>query len=298
MAEAYIIDTVRTPVGKRGGGLSQVHPADLGAHTLKALVERTGHRPGRGRRRGDRLPRHDRPAGRRHRPHLLAGRRAARARARAPRSTASAGRPSRPCTSPRRASCRAPRTWSSPAACRTCRPSRSRSAMLVAEQFGVHRPVLRLDRAGSTRYGNQEISQFRGADMIAEKWDISREEMEDVRDRVAHPCPQGPRRGPLRARDRRPRRAHPGRGPPRAEPREDPLAASPLIEGGRVTAAVASQISDASAAMLIASEQAVKDHGLTPAGPHPPPVGAWRRPDLHADGADPGDAAGARARPA
>ena len=31
MAEAYIIDAVRTPVGKRGGGLSQVHPADLGA---------------------------------------------------------------------------------------------------------------------------------------------------------------------------------------------------------------------------------------------------------------------------
>ena len=42
MAEAYIIDTVRTPVGKRGGSLSQIHPADLGAHTLKALVERTG----------------------------------------------------------------------------------------------------------------------------------------------------------------------------------------------------------------------------------------------------------------
>ena len=30
MAEAYIVDAVRTPIGKRGGGLSQVHPADLG----------------------------------------------------------------------------------------------------------------------------------------------------------------------------------------------------------------------------------------------------------------------------
>src|SRR6478736_6000058 len=38
----------------------------------------------------------------------------------------------------------------------------------------------------------------------------------------------------------------------------------PLIEGGRLTAAVSSQISDASAAMLVASEQAVKDHGLKP----------------------------------
>ena len=46
MAEAYIVDAVRSPVGRRGGGLSQVHPADLGAHALTALVERTGIDPG------------------------------------------------------------------------------------------------------------------------------------------------------------------------------------------------------------------------------------------------------------
>src|SRR5881227_899141 len=45
MPEAYIVDAVRTPVGKRGGGLSQIHPADLGAHILRALVERTGIDP-------------------------------------------------------------------------------------------------------------------------------------------------------------------------------------------------------------------------------------------------------------
>jgi len=45
MAEAYIIDTVRTPVGRRGGGLSQVHPADLGAFSLNALMDRTGVDP-------------------------------------------------------------------------------------------------------------------------------------------------------------------------------------------------------------------------------------------------------------
>src|SRR5918999_1096813 len=45
MAEAYIVDAVRTPVGRRGGGLSQVHPADLGAHSLRALVDRTGIDP-------------------------------------------------------------------------------------------------------------------------------------------------------------------------------------------------------------------------------------------------------------
>ena len=46
MAEAYIVDAVRTPVGKRGGGLAGVHSADLGAHVIKALMERTGGRYG------------------------------------------------------------------------------------------------------------------------------------------------------------------------------------------------------------------------------------------------------------
>src|SRR5881227_191168 len=40
MAEAYIIDAVRSPVGRRNGGLAQVHPADLGAHSIRALMER------------------------------------------------------------------------------------------------------------------------------------------------------------------------------------------------------------------------------------------------------------------
>src|SRR5580698_9823288 len=46
MAEAFIAGAVRTPVGKRNGGLSGVHPVDLGAHALRALVERTGIDPG------------------------------------------------------------------------------------------------------------------------------------------------------------------------------------------------------------------------------------------------------------
>ena len=45
MAEAYVLDAVRTPVGKRGGALSTVHPADLGAHVIRAIVERTGVDP-------------------------------------------------------------------------------------------------------------------------------------------------------------------------------------------------------------------------------------------------------------
>src|SRR6478609_387865 len=46
MAEAYIVDAVRSPVGRRGGSLAEVHPVDLGAHSLRALVDRTGIDPG------------------------------------------------------------------------------------------------------------------------------------------------------------------------------------------------------------------------------------------------------------
>ncbi|MFM2258041.1 MAG: hypothetical protein RIQ28_1888, partial [Pseudomonadota bacterium] len=42
MAEAYIIDAVRTPIGRKKGSLAELHPADLGAAPIKALVERTG----------------------------------------------------------------------------------------------------------------------------------------------------------------------------------------------------------------------------------------------------------------
>ena len=41
-AEAYIVDAIRTPTGKRRGSLATVHGADLGGFILKALVERHG----------------------------------------------------------------------------------------------------------------------------------------------------------------------------------------------------------------------------------------------------------------
>ena len=45
MSEAYIVDAVRTPVGRRKGGLAHVHPADLAAHPIRHLTERTGVDP-------------------------------------------------------------------------------------------------------------------------------------------------------------------------------------------------------------------------------------------------------------
>ncbi|MBO0823544.1 MAG: acetyl-CoA C-acyltransferase [Actinobacteria bacterium] len=45
MRDAVIVEAVRTPVGKRNGGLSEIQPADLSAHVLKALAERSGLNP-------------------------------------------------------------------------------------------------------------------------------------------------------------------------------------------------------------------------------------------------------------
>jgi len=46
VSEAFVVDAVRTPVGRRGGGLAGAHPADLGAHVILSPVGRTGIDPG------------------------------------------------------------------------------------------------------------------------------------------------------------------------------------------------------------------------------------------------------------
>ncbi|AZG45688.1 thiolase family protein [Gordonia insulae] len=45
MRDAVIVDAVRTPIGRRRGALAGIHPADLSAHVLEALVDRTGLDP-------------------------------------------------------------------------------------------------------------------------------------------------------------------------------------------------------------------------------------------------------------
>ena len=90
----------RRPPGRRAGPAST--PPTSAPTSLNALIDRTGVDPAAVDDVVLRLRRHHRPAGRRHRPHRLAGRRPARGGARHHRSTASAARPSRPCTSPPR----------------------------------------------------------------------------------------------------------------------------------------------------------------------------------------------------
>jgi acetyl-CoA C-acetyltransferase len=262
MPEAYIIDAVRTPVGRRGGGLAGVHSADLGAHAIKALIERTGIDPERvddvvfgcvdtiGPQAGDIARTAWLAAG------LPEG---------VPGTTVD-----RQCGSSQQAVHFAAQGVMSgtqdlvvAGGVQNMSAIPISAAMTSGQEFGFSDPF-----SGSTgwqeRYGDQEISQFRSAQMIADRWEISREDMEafalESHRRAVAAIDDGYFEGeiaPLAG-------VEVDEGPRRTADPEKMRSLPPLTEGGSVTAAVASQISDASAAILVASEAAVKEHGLTP----------------------------------
>lgn len=133
----------------------------------------------------------------------------------------------------------------------------------AGEPFGASDPWTGC-RGWEARFGTQEISQFRGAEMIASQWKLSREDNE----KFALTSHQ--RAVAAIADGRFTREITPYAGVtvdegPRANTSLEKMAALPtLVEGGVLTAGVASQISDGAAALLIASESAVKRFGLTP----------------------------------
>jgi len=261
MPEAYIIDAVRTPVGRRGGGLSQVHPADLGAHSIKALIDRTGIDPAAvddvvfgnvdsiGGQAGD-IARTC---------WLVAG-----MPDEVPGTTVD-----RQCGSSQQAVHFAAQGVMSGTAdlivaggVQNMSAIPISAAMLVGEQYGFPDPFSG-SKGWVDRYGTQEVSQFRSAEMIAEKWDCTREEMEAFAVESHERALRAQAEGRFEA-EIAPLEGLAGDEGPR-EPNWEKIRSLPtLVPDGRLTAACASQISDASAAILIAGEQAVKDHGLTP----------------------------------
>src|SRR3982751_3275000 len=176
MPEAYIVDAVRPPVGKKRGVPPPPHPADLGAHVLKELVSRAGIDPAAvedvvfgcldtlGPQAGDIA----RTAW------LAAG-----LPEEVPGTTID-----RQCGSSQQALHFAAQGVMSgtqdvvvAGGVQNMSMIPISSAMTVAEQFGFTDPF-----SSSTgwvdRYGTQEVSQFRGAELIADKWGITRDDME------------------------------------------------------------------------------------------------------------------------
>jgi acetyl-CoA C-acetyltransferase len=261
MPEAYIVDAVRTPVGRRNGSLSEIHPADLGAASITALLERTGVDPGAiedvifgnvdsvGGQAGD-IARTC---------WLVAG-----GPEHVPGTTVD-----RQCGSAQQAvhfAAQAVMAGVSDLIVAGGVQQMSQipisSAMTLATDLGFPDPFS-TSPGWVARYGPELVSQFTGAEMIAEKWNITRDEME------AFAIESHTRALKAQADGRFEAEIAPLNGLGHDEgPREPNVekikGLRTLVEGGRLTAAVASQISDASASLLIASEQAVKDHGLTP----------------------------------
>jgi len=259
--EAFIVDAVRTPVGRRGGGLAKVHPADLGAHPLRALMQRTGIDPGAvedviygcvdtiGGQAGDiartcwlaaGLPDH------------------------VPGTTVD-----RQCGSSQQAvhfAAQAVLSGTSDVVVAGGVQQMSQipisAAMLTGAAYGFDDPF-----SGSTgwveRYGTQEVSQFRSAEMIAQKWGCTRDAMEHFAVESHEKAIRARAEGRFDAEIVPLGDATADEGP--REPNWEKIRSLPtLTEGGRVTAACASQISDAAVAMLIVNERGLADHGLTP----------------------------------
>jgi len=137
------------------------------------------------------------------------------------------------------------------------------SAFAAGEPYGATDPWTGC-RGWESRYGNQEISQFRGAELIAEHWKLSREDNErfalQSHDRAIAAIDAG-----YFEREIVPYAGVSVDEGPRRDTSLEKMATLPtLTEGGLLTAAVASQVSDGAAALLIASDDAVKRFGLTP----------------------------------
>ncbi|GAA4986754.1 acetyl-CoA C-acetyltransferase [Yinghuangia aomiensis] len=260
MTEAYIVDAIRTPVGKRNGALADVHPADLGAHILGSLVSRTGIDPAAvddvvfgcldviGPQAGN----------------------IART------SWLSAGLPSsvpgttidRQCGSSQQAVHFAAQAVMSGTADVVVAGGVQNMSMIpisaslrAGREFGFANPY---DRAvgWQKRFGGQEISQFRAAELIAEKWGISRAEMEEFAV-ASHERALRARAEGRFDREIVPFRIRHDEGP--RVPDWDKIRSLPALRpDGRITAALASQISDGASATLIVSERALREHGLTP----------------------------------
>ncbi|MFC4590584.1 acetyl-CoA C-acetyltransferase [Sphaerisporangium corydalis] len=260
MAEAYIVGAVRTPVGKKKGGLSTVHPTDLAAHTLKALVDRTGVDPSAVE---DVIMGCVMQFG----PQSMDIARNAWLSAGLPESVAGVTI-DRQCGSSQQSIHFAAQGVLSgtqdlvvAAGVESMSIVPMGSSITAALEKGMPFPF---GEKWVERYGKQEISQFRGAELMCEKWGLKRDELErfayESHQRAAKAIANGyfkDQIAPING-------VEDDEGPRPDSTLEKLAQLKVLREGGQITAATSSQISDGSGALLIASEQAVKDHGLTP----------------------------------
>jgi len=270
MAKAYIVEALRTAGGRRGGALRDWHPADLGAAVLNALVERSGIDPatiedviagcvgqigeqsfhiGRNMVMASKLP-----------------------------DSVPAVSIDRQCGSSQQALHFAAQAVM----------SGTQDVVIAAGVESMTRvpmgtPVILPMQAGigigpwpqsiKDRYGVTEFSQFTGAEMMAKKYGFDREELDAFalgsHRKAAAAANSGAFDREIVVLD-----GVDKEGNPKRHDRDEGIRADASIEGlselktltadGVITAGNASQVCDGASGVLVVSERALKDHGLTP----------------------------------
>ncbi|GAB2814681.1 acetyl-CoA C-acetyltransferase [Actinocorallia aurea] len=261
MAEAYIVGAVRTPVGTKKGALAGVHSADLGAHVLKSLIERTGVDPSAVE---DVIMGCVSQAGMQ----ALDVARTAWLSAGLPESVPGVTIDRQCGSSQQSIHFAAQGVLSGTQDLVVAAGVENMAAVPMGSNvpFGADGPKAGFPygEGWASRYGQQEISQFRGAELMAEKWGLTRDDLE------AFALESNIRAGKAIEAGYFDREIAPIAGVERdqcARPDttlEKMAGLKPLREGGVITAAVSSQIAVGASALLIASEEAVRTHNLTP----------------------------------
>ncbi len=262
MAEAYIIDAVRTPIGRKKGSLAGLHPADLGAHPIKALIDRTGVDANAvddvvwgccdtiGPQAGDigrtvwlvaGMPQH------------------------VPGTTID-----RQCGSSQQAIHFAAQGVMSgtqdlvvAGGSQAMNAIPISAAMFAGEPYGFSNPF-NTSPGWIARYGDGLLNQINSAEMIAQKWGLTREAMEDFAV-ASHQRAQAAWDNGWFDAEVAPMAELEKDETIRPQTNKEGLAGLRTVqEGGIITAGISSQNCDGAAALLIASERAVKDHDLKP----------------------------------
>lgn len=259
--QAYIVDAIRTPVGKRGGSLAHVHPADLGAHVISSILTRTGIDPeavddvvfGCVDTIGPQAGNIARTAW------LAAGMPLG-----VPGTTVD-----RQCGSSQQAIHFAAQAVMSgtqdvvlAGGVQNMSAIPISQAMIAGQEFGFTTPTA--ESVGWTeRFGDAEISQFVGADMMAKRWGIARRDSEEWALRSHQRARQAIADGRFAA-ETVPLGECVVDECPRETSLEKMASLDVLVPGTELTAAMASQICDGASATLVVSERALTEHGLTP----------------------------------
>jgi len=262
MPQAYIVDALRSPTGKRKGSLAHVHAIDLGAHVLKALVERNA------------IPAEDYDD-------VIFGcvdAIGSQAGDIARTSWLAAGLPlnvpgttvDRQCGSSQQALHFAAQAVMSGmqdvvavGGVQTMTRIPISSAMLAGQPLGFSDPFSG-SKGWQARFGNQPVNQFYAAQRIADHWHLSRADMEsfalESHRRALAAAAAGHFDNEIVACE-----GLTFDETPRVSSLEKMAGLEPVsAQYPSITAAVSSQTCDASAALLVVSEAALKRYGLTP----------------------------------